>query len=143
MSDNLRLILGLGLIGFAIYWSNRGDNTVPNKLEKPSDEIVELVSGLPDVEGRDSAEYAGMFYAMWQEYEKVDIKNNLELQYYLKYLGDEVLEGENSGKYPEWSPAAAAIMAEVVGKQDEKEAITPEEKQKLKDLFYGFAWKDV
>jgi hypothetical protein len=141
MSDNLRLILGLGLIGFAIYWSSRGENIVPSKLERPSDEIVELVSGLPTVEGRDSAEYAGMFYAMWQEYDKVDIKNNLELQYYLKYLGDEVLEGENSGKYPEWSPAAAAIMAEVVGKQDEKEPITEEENQKLKDLFYGFAWK--
>ena len=78
MSDNLRLILGLGLIGFAIYWSSRGENIVPSKLERPSDEIVELVSGLPTVEGRDSAEYAGMFYAMWQEYDKVDIKNNLE-----------------------------------------------------------------
>ena len=141
MSDNLRLILGLGLIGFAIFWSNRGGNTVPNKLEKPSDEIVELVSKLYNVEGRDSAEYAGMFYAMWQEYDKVDIKNNLELQYYLKYLGDEVLEGENAGKYPEWSISASGILSMAVGKQDEKEPITAEEKKKLKDLFYGFAWK--
>lgn len=141
MNDRLRLILGLGLIGFAIYWSNRGDNTVSNKLEKPSAEMVELVSTLYKVEGRDSSEYAGMYYAMWQEYDRVPINSNLQLQYYLKYIGDEVLQGENSGKYPEWSPSAAEIISKVIGKQDETELLTEEEKGNLKDLFYAFAWK--
>jgi hypothetical protein len=142
MNLNFKLILGLLLLGLAIFLSfNKEDNPVPDKLQKPNEEIVNLVSSLYEIDNRDSAEYAGMFYAMWQEYEKLDIKTNLQLQYYLKYLGDEVLEGENTGKYPEWSISASGILSKVVGKQDENEPITDEERKNLKDLFYGFAWK--
>jgi len=142
MNLNFKLILGCLSIGLAIFLSfYEKENPMPDKLQKPSEEIVDLVSSLYEIDNRDSAEYSGMFYAMWQQYDELDIKTNLQLQYYLKYLGDEVLKGENSGKYPEWSITASGIMSKVVGKQDESEPITNEERKKLKDLFYGFAWK--
>ena len=143
MNDRLRVLLGISLIIAAFGWANRDKINIggDDKLAKPSPEMVEIVSNIYEVEGRDSAEYSGMFYAMWQEYDRVPIKSNLQLQYYLKYLGDEVLEGENSGKYPEWSPSVSEAIAKVIGKQDETELLTEEEQKNLKELFYAFAWK--
>ncbi|NVM35814.1 MAG: hypothetical protein HWN81_09475 [Candidatus Lokiarchaeota archaeon] len=143
MNLNFRFILGLLLIGLAIYISlyDKKAPVAPPKLEKPSQEVVELVSSLYEIDNRDSAEYSAIFYTMWKEYDKVDINTNLQLQYYLQYLGENVLKGENTGKYPEWSISASGILSQVVGKQDENEPITEEEKKKLKDLLYGFAWK--
>tara|TARA_R110002020_G_scaffold46539_17_gene132394 strand:- start:5236 stop:5904 length:669 start_codon:yes stop_codon:yes gene_type:complete len=115
-------------------------------LTRPSDEIVAMVESLPNIsDAKDSAKLSGVFNAMSEKLSETPLSNNLSVQYFFdfvgkKSIGDELMDGDNK-KYPEFSPMAAQLIANVIGEQTEEEPLTDEEKKRLSNLLYGFSWK--
>lgn len=141
----MKKIAGILLILFALFYKqiNIPDIVIPNnKLERPSEEIVLLVEGLPDIPDKvDSNKMAGIFNAISEDFPEEKVNTNIQLQYFLDNVGRSSAGDELKGKYPEFAPAAAKAITKVVGPQDETDPLSDEEKSNIKQLFYGFSWR--
>jgi len=153
MSKELRMWLGVLLIAVALFYQG-GDNSpftpTPDKLEKPEEAIVQLVDTLEPISNEiDANKLSGIFYTMSEKLEETELTSNLQVQYFLdfvgrKVMGDELMVTNNnvsSPKYPDFAPSAAKLIASVIGPQTEETPLTSEEKKKLARLLYGFSWK--
>lgn len=145
MNDNLRMLLGIILAVVALFFSD-GDvdnpfSPTPPKLEKPEAEIVELVDDLPSIDKKDSSKLSGVFNAMYEGFDKVEVNNNLQLQYFIDAVGKESTGQEMKGKYTALKNAISSKLVLVAGPQTESGNFKPEERNKLARLFYGLSWK--
>ena len=139
--------LGLALVIIALFYQSGGIVPVtPDKLEKPEAEIVELVDSLPSIsDAVDANKLAGVFNAMSEKLDSTNLQSNLQVQYFLDFVGKKAvgieLMVDGKSKYPDFAPAAAALIAKVIGPQTEEAPLTSEEKKRLARLLYGFSWK--
>jgi hypothetical protein len=150
MKDRLRTVLGLLIIIIGIFYQGGIPINFPifkPKLEKPEDYIVEIVENLPEIsDSADANKLAGTFFAMSEGVPETDLQTNLQVQYFLDFvgkntIGKELMNADGSKKYPDFSPTAAELIAQVIGPQTETTVLSAEEKEKLSKLFYGFSWK--
>lgn len=146
MDSRLRVILGVLLVAAGIFYDKIKKSEAP-KLKAPDSSIVSLVNKLPEITSEtDSNKLSGTFFSISEGVPKTNLESNLQVQYYLDYvgkntIGNELLLENGQKKYPDFSPAAASAIEETIGPQNESDPLTDEEKQKLEKLFYGFAWK--
>ncbi len=151
MKDRTMLLIGIALIFFGLFLNNikmpENPVTPDDGLEKPSQEIIDMVDRLAPISNKnDAAKLSGVFNAMSEKLEETDLNNNLSVQYFLdfvgkKSIGDEMMNDDGSKKYPDFAPSAAQLIAEVIGPQDQEGELTEDKKKKLGELFYGFSWK--
>lgn len=146
--DRLRIVLGVILIIIAIlYGSDPVGPVIPDKLDRPEEDIVKIIDDLPEIsDPSDANKVAALFSGLSEEIPDLDLKNNLEVQYLLDGVGKEVMGNDlvspnGTKKYPEFSPAAAKMIEKIIGPQDEKSELTDEEAMNLSELLYGFAWR--
>lgn len=149
---NFRTLLGITLIMVGIFYQGGDDvPVVPTpepevKIERPEEDIVAMVEALPTISDKsDSNKLAATFFAMYEKMPETELSTNLEVQYFLDFVGratngEELLEN-GVAKYPEFSPIAAKLISDVIGPQEDTSPLTSEEKKRLARLFYGFAWK--
>lgn len=144
-NKNLRTILGLCILLVVVFYS-KGENTTKSKIEKPDERTLELVKNLSDIDDKqDSAKLSGVFYAISKQLYKTNVNSNLQVQYFLDYVGKNTLKDElmsgGGKKYPNFAPSASSLIEKVIGPQTSSQAITDSKKQELQKLFKGFAWK--
>jgi hypothetical protein len=147
MSERLRIVLGILILLVGFFYPSLKGPAVPDKFETPEDWVVALVDKLPEISDPvDANKLAATFAAMSEGVLKTDLKTNLQVQYFLdeigkKTMGNDLVSESGEKKYPDFSPAAAELITEVIGPQTETEPLAVEEIQNLSKLFYGFAWK--
>jgi len=149
MNSKTRMWLGIALLVIGLFYKGGFPINIPvvePKLEKPEDSIVELVQSLPAISDPvDANKLAGTFYAMSEKIPETDLKSNLQVQYFLDFVGKNTIKDEltpnGEKKYPDFSPAAAKLIEQTIGPQTETEPLGEQEKENLAKLFYGFAWK--
>jgi len=146
---DIRMWLGIVLLLVGLFYKGGFPINIPvvkPKLSAPEQSIIDLVDTLPNIDDPvDANKLAGTFYAMSQKILEMEINSNLQVQYFLDYVGKNTIKDElfqdGEKKYPNFSPAAANLIEKTIGPQTETEALTDEEKQNLSKLLYGFAWK--
>ncbi len=145
------LLLGMVLIFLGLFANKikipEGPVTPSDGLERPSQEIIDMVDKLPPISNKnDAAKLSGVFNAMSEKLEDTDLANNFAVQNFLDQIGrssigNEMMSEDGTKKYPEFSPIAADLIADIIGPQDEEGPLSDEEKKKLSLLLYGFSWK--
>lgn len=144
-SESLKTILGIFILLSLLFYSG-GENKTTSKIEKPDEKTLELIKGLSDIDDKqDSSKVSGVFYAISEKLDKTNINSNLQVQYFLDYVGKntfgEELAPNGQKKYPEFAPSASSLIAKVIGPQTSDSPITASKKDELNKLFKGFAWK--
>ena len=146
MNSRMRVLLGILLVAAGLFY----DKVVKKdeiKLSKPEASVVDVVNELPEIPDKvDSNKLSGTFLSMSEGVPDTRLESNLQVQYYLDFvgrntLGNELVSESGEKKYPDFSPAAASAIEKTIGPQNETDPLTEEEKQNLEKLFYGFAWK--
>jgi len=147
MNDRLRITLGVLLLAIGFFYPRFKNPVVPDKLNKPEDFIVVMVDRLPEISDPvDANMVAATFFAMSEGVLVTDLNTNLQIQYFLdfvgkKTMGNALVSESGEKKYPTFSPVAAKLIEETIGPQTETDPLTVEEVENLSKLFYGFAWK--
>jgi hypothetical protein len=138
---NLRTLIGIALILFAIFYAFNDDTVGPadTKIEKPEAAIAEILSEVQDVETTEATtKRSAVFLAMSEGLDRIENLNNTKLQFFNKAIGTKVIDDTTSN--PTLSSKVAAAITKVVGPQTENEPIVGEELDQLKKLYSGVAY---
>lgn len=147
MNDRLRILLGVILLVVGFFYPRFKVPSMPDKLDRPEEHIVALVERLPEISDPiDSNKLAGTFFALSEGVLASDLKTNLQIQYFLDYvgkntMGNDLVSASGEKKYPTFAPVSAKLIEETIGPQTETDPLTVEEVENLSKLFYGFSWK--
>lgn len=155
MKNNKLLMLVLAaLLLYSFVFKNKiddNDNKI-DKIAKPDEQIVSIInnaeiSPLPVAE--DSNKLAALYnaiYTKWKDTSGKTVNNNLQLQYFLSSVGKktvdkELLNPDNTKKYPGVSTKTAAAISAVVGPSNDTSPMTSEEIELVGKLMHGLSWK--